>query len=51
MSRGGFQITEKTGERSEPFQLRVGGGVSPSPSKKFLKFDQYLMPFAVNSRI
>ena len=57
MSRGGFQITEKTGERSEPFQLggrRGGGGLCKTsplpPSEKFLKFDQYLMPFAVNSR-
>ena len=50
MSRGGFQITEKTGKHSKPFQLGGGGEGSLPPSEKFLKFDQYLMPFAVNSR-
>ena len=39
MSRGGFQITEKTGERSEPFQLGGGGGVSrlPPPPREFFE--------------
>ena len=39
ISRGVFQITEKTGKRSEPFQLCVGGGgvlsLSPPPPKSF----------------